>query len=80
MLDALISQKAGRRGGVQANLCSHLIIVLSSPPVSTDDKWRRQILKNRKAINFNGMFLMYPMHKDEIITLLIEDYDPFNAE
>ena len=28
-----------------------------------------KILKRRKAIDFKGQFLMYPMHKDEVITL-----------
>ena len=29
-----------------------------------------KILKRRKAIDFEGQFLMYPMHKAEIITLV----------
>merc|ERR1711916_387082 len=37
-----------------------------------------KILKNRKVINYSQMFLMYPMHKDEEVTILIPDYDPFN--
>lgn len=32
-----------------------------------------KILKNRKLIHFKQMFLMYPMHKDEIVTLLNSD-------
>ena len=32
-----------------------------------------KILKNRKLIHFKKMFLMYPMHKDEIVTLLSSD-------
>ena len=36
-------------------------------------------LKNKKVIEFNQMFLMYPMHKDEIVTLKKADFDPFNA-
>ena len=39
-----------------------------------------KILKNRKVISFKQMFLMYPMHKDEIVELLRPDYDPFNPE
>mmetsp|Transcript_5843 Transcript_5843/g.11049 ORF Transcript_5843/g.11049 Transcript_5843/m.11049 type:complete len:87 (-) Transcript_5843:121-381(-) len=35
-----------------------------------------KILKKRKVINFKGIFLMYPMHKAEIVTLLKPDYDP----
>ena len=35
-----------------------------------------KILKNRKAITFDGMFLMYPMHKDVKITLVDKEYDP----
>ena len=35
-----------------------------------------KIMKNRKAISYNQMFLMYPMHKDEIITLEDATYDP----
>merc|ERR1711916_118334 len=35
-----------------------------------------KILKNKKVIDFNGLFLMYPMHKDEVITLKNPDYDP----
>ena len=37
-------------------------------------------LKNKKVIEFNQMFLMYPMHKDEIVTLKRENFDPFNDE
>lgn len=29
-----------------------------------------KLLKNEGKIDFKGMFLMYPMHKDVIITLL----------
>eukprot|EP01130_Rhizamoeba_saxonica_P000214 TRINITY_DN10202_c0_g1_i1.p1 TRINITY_DN10202_c0_g1~~TRINITY_DN10202_c0_g1_i1.p1 ORF type:complete len:161 (-),score=42.23 TRINITY_DN10202_c0_g1_i1:84-527(-) len=36
-----------------------------------------KILKNRGVIAFDQIFLMYPMHKDEIITIQIPDYDPF---
>ena len=35
-------------------------------------------LKNKKVIEFDQNFLMYPMHKDEIVTLKNADYDPFN--
>ena len=35
-----------------------------------------KVLKNRKAITFDQMFLMYPMHKDEIVTLTNPAYDP----
>ena len=35
-----------------------------------------KVLKGKKAISYNQMFLMYPMHKDEIITLDNADYDP----
>ena len=35
-----------------------------------------KILKNKKVIDFKGQFLMYPMHKDEVITLLNPDYKP----
>ena len=35
-----------------------------------------KILKNRKVIAYNQMFLMYPMHKDEVVTLVNADYDP----
>eukprot|EP00038_Savillea_parva_P004769 m.141944 g.141944 ORF g.141944 m.141944 type:complete len:89 (+) comp11574_c2_seq1:128-394(+) len=38
-----------------------------------------KIMKNRKAIKFDQMFLMYPMHKDEIIELVNADYDPETA-
>ena len=37
-------------------------------------------LKNKKVIEFNQMFLMYPMHKDEIVTLVRENFDPFNDQ
>ena len=33
-----------------------------------------KILKNRKAISYKQMFLMYPMHKDEEVTLINPDY------
>eukprot|EP00462_Mataza_sp_D1_P002259 CAMPEP_0175104200 /NCGR_PEP_ID=MMETSP0086_2-20121207/9568_1 /TAXON_ID=136419 /ORGANISM="Unknown Unknown, Strain D1" /LENGTH=89 /DNA_ID=CAMNT_0016379511 /DNA_START=15 /DNA_END=284 /DNA_ORIENTATION=+ len=32
-----------------------------------------KILKNKKVIKYDQMFLMYPMHKDEIITLADPD-------
>ena len=35
-----------------------------------------QILKNRKVIGYKQMFLMYPMHKDEIVELLKPDWNP----
>eukprot|EP00808_Paulinella_micropora_P014254 g23856.t1 len=35
-----------------------------------------KILKNRKVIKYDQIFLMYPMHKDDIVTLLKPDYDP----
>ena len=34
-----------------------------------------KLLKKDKAINFEGIFLMYPMHKDTDITLTNPDYD-----
>ena len=36
-------------------------------------------LKNKKVIEFDQNFLMYPMHKEEIVTLKKADYDPFSA-
>jgi hypothetical protein len=35
-----------------------------------------KILKSRKAITYAQAFLMYPMHKDEIVTLIDVNYDP----
>lgn len=35
-----------------------------------------KVLKNRKAISYEQQFLMYPMHKDEVITLVNAEYDP----
>ena len=35
-----------------------------------------KILKTRKVVGYQQMFLMYPMHKDEIIKLLDPEYDP----
>ena len=35
-----------------------------------------KILKNRKVISYKQMFLMYPMHKDEIVKIEKPDYDP----
>eukprot|EP00035_Acanthoeca_spectabilis_P020052 m.430927 g.430927 ORF g.430927 m.430927 type:complete len:83 (+) comp17230_c0_seq1:320-568(+) len=32
-----------------------------------------KFLKNDKIISFNQIFLMYPMHKDEIITLKAQE-------
>ena len=37
-----------------------------------------KILKKKKVVNFEQQFLMYPMHKEEIITLLQPDYDPLS--
>jgi len=39
-----------------------------------------KILKNRKVIHFDLMFLMYPMNKDEIVSILRPDYDPFSEQ
>mmetsp|Transcript_27189 Transcript_27189/g.62738 ORF Transcript_27189/g.62738 Transcript_27189/m.62738 type:complete len:88 (-) Transcript_27189:45-308(-) len=39
-----------------------------------------KILKSRKVIDYKGVFLMFPMHKDEDIKLLNADYDPESAE
>ena len=38
-----------------------------------------KILKNRKKISFKPMFLMFPMHKDEVVQLLPSDGDDANA-
>eukprot|EP00954_Amorphochlora_amoebiformis_P000202 17364-Amorphochlora_amoeboformis.AAC.2 len=35
-----------------------------------------KILKKRKVIYFKQMFLMYPMHKNEVVELKKPDYDP----
>eukprot|EP00037_Helgoeca_nana_P018563 m.177547 g.177547 ORF g.177547 m.177547 type:complete len:93 (-) comp24491_c1_seq1:1491-1769(-) len=35
-----------------------------------------KILKNRKVVKYEQVFLMYPMHKDEVIEIAIPDYDP----
>merc|ERR1711892_22464 len=35
-----------------------------------------KLLKDRKAIKYNQVFLMYPMHKDGIIELINPDFDP----
>lgn len=37
---------------------------------------RVPLIKRRKVIDFKGQFLMYPMHKDEVVTLTNPDYDP----
>ena len=35
-----------------------------------------KILKGKKAIDYSQMFLMYPMHKNEVIKLTNPDFDP----
>ena len=35
-----------------------------------------RVLKMKKAIGYEGMFLMYPDNKAEIVTLLNPDYNP----
>jgi hypothetical protein len=35
-----------------------------------------KILKGKKAIDYNQIFLMYPTHKNEVVTLKNADYDP----
>ena len=35
-----------------------------------------KILKTRKVLAYKEQFLMYPMHKDEKITLINPEYDP----
>ena len=39
-----------------------------------------KILKNRKVISYTQIFLMYPMHRDEVVTLQKPDYNPDDAE
>ena len=36
-----------------------------------------KILKQLKVISYSPIFLMYPMHKDEIVVLKNPDFDPF---
>jgi len=36
-----------------------------------------KILKKAKVIDFEGVFLMHPMHKDTIVKLTNPDFDPF---
>ena len=35
-----------------------------------------KLLKRDKVLAYKQMFLMYPMHKDEIVRLVNPDYDP----
>jgi hypothetical protein len=39
-----------------------------------------KVMKTRKAIAYDQMFLMYPMHKDEMVRLVNADYDPAAAQ
>ena len=34
-------------------------------------------LKRAKAVKFDGMMLLMPVHKDVVVTLINPDYDPF---
>ena len=70
-----------RRGGREASL--QLDRVRHAPPHSR--RRRRagdtlaamlKLLKRDKVLAYKQMFLMYPMHKDEVITLLNPDYKP----
>lgn len=35
-----------------------------------------KILKNKKVLKYEQMFLMYPMHKDEIVKLVDAKFNP----
>jgi hypothetical protein len=35
-----------------------------------------KILKGKKAIDYDGLFLMYPVHKNQVIKLTNPDFDP----
>jgi hypothetical protein len=35
-----------------------------------------KLLKKAKVVDFEKMFLMYPMHKDETVKLINLDFDP----
>lgn len=39
-----------------------------------------KILKSKNVIDYEGAFLMFPMHKDQDIKLLNADFDPTAAE
>mmetsp|Transcript_13495 Transcript_13495/g.21472 ORF Transcript_13495/g.21472 Transcript_13495/m.21472 type:complete len:88 (+) Transcript_13495:118-381(+) len=39
-----------------------------------------KVLKSKKVLDYKGQFLMYPMHKAEIISILNRDYDPETAD
>ena len=36
-----------------------------------------RVLKMKKAISYDGMFLMYPGDKAQVVKLVNPDYDPF---
>ena len=39
-----------------------------------------KVLKSKKVLAYSQAFLMYPMHKDEVIQLVNPEYDPATAE
>ena len=80
--DAAATSKAHKRWIVetlkeQGGSCSYELIVEVGETKHCDTVGAMlKFLKNGKVIKFNQIFLMYPMHKDEIVTLIDEHYNP----
>lgn len=78
--DAAATSKAHKRWIVETlkehgGACSYELIVEVGETKHCDTVGAMlKFLKNGKVIKFNQIFLMYPMHKDEIITLIDQKY------
>jgi hypothetical protein len=57
--------------------CTYDVIVQKGEEMHCDTVGAMlKMLKKAKVIQFDQMFLMYPMHKDETVTLINMDFDP----
>lgn len=69
------SEVAEKMAAAASPLLARWLLSLFSHSLSLSYLTRAvKILKRKKAIDFKGVFLMYPMHKDEIVTLKDETY------
>ena len=72
------ASEPGRRGQTScADAARHKSLrTLTPPPTRAGDTLAAmlKLLKRDKVLAYKQMFLMYPMHKDEEVTLINPDY------
>ena len=69
------SRRGGRETSLQLDRVRHAAAALT-PSTRAGDTLAAmlKLLKKDKALAYKQMFLMYPMHKDEEVTLINPDY------